>query len=88
MRYRVQREGSILASSKVSNTTYGCVEGGPIFRDKGAAKCSDLVTVEVDTRYEEEFEVDGKPFEQVIALVGRHSSTDHCQVPPEVLDLA
>ena len=51
------------------------------------AKCSVFVAVEVDTRYGEEFEVDDKPFEQVIALVGRRGSTDHCQVPPEVLDL-
>ena len=30
--------------------------------------------------------MDDETFEQVIALVGRHGSTDHCQVPPEVLD--
>ena len=30
--------------------------------------------------------MDDETFEQVIALVGRHGSMDHCQVPPEVLD--
>ena len=50
------------------------------------AKCSVFVAVEVDTRYGEEFEVDDETFEQVIALLSRHGSTDHCQVPPEVLD--
>ena len=30
----------------------------------------------------------GEPFGQVIALISGLGSTDHCLVPPEVLDLA
>ena len=36
----------------ISNTLRRCVVEGPIFRDRGAAKCSDADTLEVDIRYE------------------------------------
>ena len=42
-----------------------------------------MVIVKVNSRYK--LLVDG--FEQVIAKSSRHGSTDHCQVPPEVLNL-
>ena len=76
-----------LHPQKTPNTTYGWLRKVLSFREKGSGKCSDVGTVVVNARYGRGFKLLVDSFEQVIAKVSRRGSTDHCQVPPEVLDL-
>ena len=52
--------------------------GRPHLQGFGSDQVLSLCRRRGDNRYGEKYEMDDETFEQVIALVGRHGSTDHC----------